>query len=589
MSGRYIVLFAVWLIAGGTGYFVRSSQRARTPVKSPGIAAAQVPAWTAAEVLGRKAKAAGSPFLDQLAAAGVGDMRRIFAEYDAITDPSEREDAIRLLIARWVELGPEDALKFFVGRNQRPDIRNVLVQWAMLDPSAAAASVAEGTAGVRMLSEVWSKLAHINGKFALRFLLASPEGPELTQVFASGDIGALENLGRADFEGSLELINRLAGEYKLRAQAILAAGFAANDPDGALKRVRELKNVWALSSVLGKINETDPDKARREWDNSPELKSRITAGSSEEFLIASIAGQLGKTDPSGALEWLNGEIAGAKNALEIKQGAASMILKDAVRDPSRLAEVFPAILGDLDAKDFFFPSYAPAAVLPEALEAVSALPPGQARDWLLANLAGQEGSEDPLGSLRWLEQITDASARQKFVKGISNIYNQEKTDLARELYSALPPDLKGGVVDKLAEAQARQNGPAAVDWVQSLPDAADRQKAMVSALTVWTRSESAEASIWVDALPPGPDRDAAAAGLVQGIAVREPSSAFAWALSIGDPGQQFKSLETAIEHWGEADPAAASTAVRGASLPEARKGELIKLISPDQLREVPGK
>lgn len=571
----------IWLAAGVAGYAARVGLSGKEGVPPPGTRgrAEPSPAVRAGKCLG-----GNKNYLGTLAKAREEDMVGLFAEYDAIADPRERQDALNFLVARWVELNPQAALDFFKERNSRGWVQDVLVRWALLQPAAVVAVLQESDRGLAPVDSILRAVALIDAKAAVRLLLAFPEGEPILNLLSSSEWRKMVvRMAHEDFEGVLKALDRFAapgGYERVQVMEAIASGRALGDPDGALEWARGLEkgSTGAVRAVLETISSRDPARAAREFLMTPKLMAAAAHGSSEGYLLEEIAVQLGKSDPAAALRWIREAAGQEENVPELAQMAAARILQQALRDPSRLAEVFTVIQGDLNAEAHMFPNSAVDGKLGAALEAVSALPAGEARDRLLANLAAYSGRSDPMGSLKWLEKITDPKAREAFAAKGSIPPGPEAAALSREFYEALPPDLKSTAAARLAQTQALDNGPAAAGWAQSLTDELARQKALTSALSAWTSRDSGPASTWVDELPPGPERDAAASGLVRGIMRREPSSAFIWAMSIEDPAQQSASLLSTLDHWRENDPDAASVAVQAAGLPEARRTELLKFI-----------
>ncbi len=587
MNWRDPLLYLVCLVAGVAGY------AARIGLTGPEDAVLLAPVSRSltgppTETASPTSTAGNGPYLSRLAKAQAQDMPDLVADYDSIADPWKREDALKGLIARWVELNPREALEFFITLNSHKGVETVLVQWALLEPAAVLAVLQESKAALPRVESILQRLSIIDGKAAVRFLLALPEGKAVPGLLSSSNWrDMVTRMAHADFEGMLRTLDRFAelGRYE-RHQVIaaIAAGRALSDPDGALEWARGLEkgSRQAVGQVLQTISSWDPARASREFLRTPELMAAVIKGSSEGSLVERIAAQLGRKDPAAALRWIREAVGKEENVRQLAQSAAAQILQQALRDPSRIGEVFTVVQGDLDPGNFMFPRWVAEGKLSAVLEAVSALPVGETRDRLLANLAAQAAASNPMASLKWLEAIADPKAREAYGAQLSLQSGPETSVLARQFYEALPSDLKISAAARLAETQARDHGPAAAGWAQSLPDGAAMEKALASALSVWTSKDSEAASIWVDEMPPGPARDAAATGLVQGILNREPSSAFIWAMSINDPAQQETSLLRTLVRWRQHDAAAASAAVAAAALPEARRSGLLQFIHSNE-------
>ncbi|MDB4491852.1 hypothetical protein N9260_02415 [bacterium] len=98
--------------------------------------------------------------------------------------------------------------------------------------------------------------------------------------------------------------------------------------------------------------------------------------------------------------------------------------------------------------------------------------------------------------------------------------------------------------------------------------------------SAWIRQDSLAASEWIGELPAGPSRDAAVRRLVNQIQGDDPSSAFAWATTLGDESRRTSELQSVLSQWKQTDPNAALQALQSTNLSDEAYNKLAKQLEP---------
>jgi hypothetical protein len=155
-----------------------------------------------------------------------------------------------------------------------------------------------------------------------------------------------------------------------------------------------------------------------------------------------------------------------------------------------------------------------------------------------------------------------------------------------ERLNELAPEKRANAMAGLARGWAAQDPQAAVNWALALPDEAQRQQTLNSAVATWVSADLYEASEWINSLPSGSTRDTAARNVVGSLAGSEPESAWTWALSITTPEQRAGALQIAYAGLRKKDPAIAQKMLEGSNLSAAETKSLLERGNPEPPRMI---
>ena len=127
-------------------------------------------------------------------------------------------------------------------------------------------------------------------------------------------------------------------------------------------------------------------------------------------------------------------------------------------------------------------------------------------------------------------------------------------------------------------------GSAGTYWAMADPESACRfalehdqtteLKLLASSVGVWAGRESIGAAQWVDALPQGAQRDRAAAALATHVVYHFPEEAMIWAQNVADPDRRRQALVHCFGSWLYKDPEACGAWLESAVLDEETQSAL---------------
>ncbi len=255
---RYFLLLCLALLGGVGGFFLANSGRSASPnSKSVGdsgerkISALTQPnsGSDVAEVSERIAQAADS-----------GDLQAL---WDSFGDDTRGQIGRLIVIQRWVQIDPEGAFEFFLEDRKR--LSDVAVEWALIDPEAAAK---------RMIGA--EKLINFQDVVAALTLRSPEQGVKLITIgyrenLPNNHFGsqssrwAFAQLFIQDRENALALAETLPEAGKVSALAGIASAMAKSDAPAALEWARALGDEKTREAAMGAVAfemaKLDPDSA----------------------------------------------------------------------------------------------------------------------------------------------------------------------------------------------------------------------------------------------------------------------------------------------------------------------------------------
>lgn len=157
----------------------------------------------------------------------------------------------------------------------------------------------------------------------------------------------------------------------------------------------------------------------------------------------------------------------------------------------------------------------------------------------------------------------------------SNIYNTDP-QRAKDWVSHLPDaEARQQATSMLAITMGFTDPKAASDWAVTLPSDV-RQVTLDSAVAQWAASDLTAAGEWIKTLN-GPTRDEATSGYIPTLSSRDPATAAAWAMSIGEGTIRNKSLDRVASDWLRKDAPAATAWIQSSELSDDQKRRLLAL------------
>ncbi len=333
---------------------------------------------------------------------------------------------------------------------------------------------------------------------------------------------------------------------------LLMARYAEIDPEKALKFASEasgFERMMGTTSILRTWAAKDP-KAAGEYLVSTVLDSGVDDWQMRRS-AASVASEWVRQDPDAALKW-------AKGLPEEVRGDAlnNVIQHFTAENPLKAAEIAMGLEGESQQRALRSIADQWSRTHPEAaLEWASGLE-GEARTEAMEETLENWAGSDPDAAISYLEKITDAGEKDRFV-----------------------PD----VAERWARRDAA-SAQAAAEWLSGQADGAGKDRATGSVVEAWMRSDPTAASTWLGEQPAGSAKDQGIVALLNDRQLREdPGTAVVWADSISDADQRSEQVQRSTRRWLSSDRDSAVEYIESSqSLNAEQKSELINL-TPEQL------
>ena len=558
-------------------------------------------------------------FLERLRVAAAEDLEQLFQEVDAQPTMNEMQLMGRLLVSRWLDIDPDQAVTFFSqGSRRQMHLHYMFQEWGRRDPEVAVAK-ALAIADVKLSKTSYSNaLAGVAESYPERFMALKAMAPEDLEM--AGDCQtAFLNLARRDLTSARGQIELLSGRERVLAVGGLARAWAETDPAAALSWAEELANQRQKEQALGAIlKQWHPD----DLDKTGKLLDQIGENSSYGDVGLPIASELADHDLDKALEW-------ALKYLPrdpMRRFASSQISKHLeagdVQTAIKVIDTLPdgyrndVALNMVHRTSSNSPLDRIESNMRDLLSWVNAMEPTELRG-MITNSIFNRARENPQLAKDLIASVNDPALREAQQQKIEaaldhnipqnipslDAFNEVLEQLkqhppeqlesnvakalgraAPEIASAhldlLPPgEQRAETAKSIAREWATYAPDKAANWATSLNDA-EQKKAYGAIARQWIDYDSYAASEWAGTLQPGAPRDAAVEQLVKFTSGSEPEAAFAWAATISDQAAREKSLQNAITALATSLPREAVVDhIRSTSLPADEQEQIIQALS----------
>jgi len=451
------------------------------------------------------------------------DPQGALAWANSLSNPADRENAMSNAIRHMSGNDPSDAadqLKNITDVNQRNQaMSDVLSHWVDKDPAAALQWAQKNTVGN-------------------------------AQTMAMSQI--VNNVASTDPVGALGIVQQMGdtpNHNSLVFQTINS--WAQSDPSAALQ--------WANNNLSGTEQTTATNLAVRQLITAdPTAGANYVAslpdGQNRNTLVGQVVNSMARTDVDGALAWISG----------------TQNINEQTRDSA-----IQNVMSTLEQTD---PSA--AATKLSSLSIDSSTPTGQSTlTGIASQIAAGWAQSDPTAALDWASSLTGPARQSALGSALNNIASSDPAAAWNTVMSMSPNDpAQTALIGSVANAWARTDPASATSLLGDLNPA--QLVNTVNALSnTWLRDDPQAASQWINTLPTSPARDVAVQNLISTQGQYDLSSGMAWAGTISNDTGQTRAYTTLIAQAARRDPAAAQTAVDGATnLSDAQRQTLTKLI-----------
>jgi hypothetical protein len=450
-------------------------------------------------------------------------------------------------------------------------LRNMLLsRWGESDPKAALTYIQGlnldgGSFPFNVVKSVISSWAEKDFTAAKAWVEELPPGTNRRQS-AMGDLAFA--LAQKDPAAALSLARSLPGDDGQRFLIGALYGWSLKDADAAIAYAVQLPDLgFTLAYMFGRIASKDPVKAIN-------LLEQIPSENDQNQALKRIGNAWAESDPKAALDWANQQT-DPKVKSEILKGVIDGM---AQKDPNRaleLAQSLPAneregrinyILGILSESD-------PEGAVGYAMN----LPSNKSTNFNVSRLAGQWISSDPQGALGWFDSLTDPKLKEQVAGAM--IDNLPKDDLAKslKLLDTMPPGFfQNQALSRIGRNWAQTDQKAALDWANQQTDPEVKSEILGGVVQGMSVKDPNSAFQLVQSLPAGDSRNSIIITSLGSMAQSDPRSAIALASGIANADDRGMAQRNVVRRWKRSDPAAATQWINSSSLPQDVKASLLR-------------
>ncbi len=518
--------------------------------------------------------------------------------------------AVNEVINQWILKDPQAAAPWAqnlpASTQKTYDLQQIASGWAVQNPKAAIAyanAIADKTQKEAFIRNIAFALMPTDGLAGMALLNGLPDCEQKINdldnaigIWAQHDPKAAVNYAiNLPSAGNIGLLPENGEKWMLFMQAM--GTFANTNPDAALAFAEKLpsqdKDI-ALREVVDILLERNPKAVEALVKTLPEGKAKNRA-------ISGFIGRLANTDLPAALERLYQLAPGeAKNdaqcslAIPWSQNDLTAATAYGLKIPAGrerrdffqniAAQLFSANysaaanwlskLPDVENKNQLVKIFAPTWVQRDVASAAAfapTLPPGSGQTRLVNDVAYQMAGTDPAKAMDWVRQLPDGNARNAAADMVRAVTT------ANDIRSLPDGTAKQKAIIELADRWSQNDPSTAAKWLNTLPESPEKAAAAANVITNWCKNDfDHDAVFWIYQLPTGSTKDSAMTAYSNNLFNVHPEQAVRDAQSIGDPKAQQAQVTTLLRRWMQTDPAKATAAVQGLSLPDDVKAQLLQ-------------
>jgi hypothetical protein len=425
---------------------------------------------------------------------------------------------------------------------RRAQLVRIAQAWARVAPTEAwehAANLPEGAARIVFENAVIATWAATQPDLAFAHVSSLGNHGRRDQLLKQVTV----ELARRDPVLAMQVVKGLRGSDRASLQSIVVDEWARYDPASAatwvegLDRMQQSRYAFIIgeSYVLQDRDEALAWALRISRSPGRNLWSRM---------LAVLAGQ----DPTEALRLA----AAAESPAQRNQAISSVLSAIAVRDPALAASHLDKL-------------------------------PASTRTRVTMQIAAQMAETNSMGAvLDWLEGV-DASGRAfaDAVPMLGQMFAQRDPDAAAQLLERIPKSARGAWITSIAGAYADIDVEKGLQWVRKFendPDAEGLERNFVSILAQRNPDAALE---MVERIPDAQERDQRIMSVLPMIAMQSPETAVRYYNRIADQGMRDHAIQMVVSQWVRNDPAGAQKWVMSMPSSAARDNGISALIHGD--------
>ncbi len=405
-----------------------------------------------------------------------------------------RDNLLKVLAGRWVEVDPQGALAAARKKGARDSVDNFYDAfygtWANRDAAGAIAAIQQLPDGHERGEAIWAVLYQIadNDPVQAQELFKSVH----TSNLGSGNHFIYSQWAEKDLDHATQALLQNANFSKQGASSDALEGIA----DHLLEKDPGLAVAWLAQLPAGKIHDEAQKRVMEQW---------------------------ARTDPKADMDWVK-----TFSDLNKKDDAIQTVMFQWADQEPRAAIGYAVTLPEDHLKAFLV-------------------------DRCLACWANADGP----AALSWAQNLPSSANKNETVLKVINIW------------AGVDPASAADGLRLVSQEQLSMNPR------DSTSDRTPGEETYADVARAWAKADPARAEIWLNQLPTGYCRNAAVKSYSEQILSSDPVQAVQVAESITDAGDRDKQLVTLLTKWMKADPNAAAIAVQGSPLSDDRKKQLL--------------
>ena len=203
------------------------------------------------------------------------------------------------------------------------------------------------------------------------------------------------------------------------------------------------------------------------------------------------------------------------------------------------------------------------------------LPAGDMRTRYLTEGSRQLAICDLPGTVALLQSVSDAALRQRLLEQAARNCDLPHLNPAAKYIAAMPAsDDQKAAIAGLIAKWTPADPETAVNWLGSFPETNAQPEQVQSVIKAWAQPEPAAAARWLARLPEDKVDEGTVSAFLEGAVQRYPEFAGQWTQSVTNEARRQKYQVQVARQWLKTDPSAASRWIDSLNLPEEIKQSL---------------
>jgi hypothetical protein len=521
----------------------------------------------------------------------------------SLSDRETRAFALDVLLARYAELDPSEAVAA-AKELEVPAASLVPLYHAWLESSQSAALASLGTIGdPKKMEVVTSLLALVSDDDQLVAQISALLPPQASKALYASALGQLartspaEALARVrkipDAAQRKEAMNRVLSMWatsdpravadylgglddEARSQAARSGVWdqiAIAAPELALERAGALPEdvrAAAQAYAIQALSQRDPKAALAQFAQMPRDVAR------RADMLPMIARSYATRDAEGALAWARslqppepGVMAAVISSLAEKDPARAFDLATEITSPMEQLQALQSVVNAAVLRD-------PASMGP-MLERVLAMPNSAQRQALEQTAIGNLASSDPGKAAEWL--IANPGQSSDIVMQVASAFGRTDPARAASYSSRLTGDARVAWLRGVATSYAQVDSPGAIDWVDQLRGTPEYDDAAFAVAQSAATQDPAGTSRLIDSISREDYRRSGTLSLAMRWTNTDPAAAANWAANLHDPAVRTIAVQAVGSAWAQQNAPAAKEWVLSQPPGAARDGALQSILT----------